>query len=143
MSRRAQVSRRLVFFRLSAETSQYNPNKIQSALIQSRDEEKSMRVLLHQLLNERTGHVGRHLQIAMDQRAIVQDRLGSVQGGNVRTLEEFPDRNLLAPEQRLLHGGHPVGRSEEHTSELQSLRHLVCRLLLEKKKNTSKQIVDH
>src|SRR5262245_64709516 len=26
-----------------------------------------------------------------------------------------------------------LGRSEEHTSELQSLRHLVCRLLLEKK----------
>src|SRR5438045_5393911 len=26
-------------------------------------------------------------------------------------------------------------RSEEHTSELQSLRHLVCRLLLEKKKH--------
>src|SRR5262245_64754011 len=26
-----------------------------------------------------------------------------------------------------------AGRSEEHTSELQSLRHLVCRLLLEKK----------
>src|ERR1039458_5446093 len=37
------------------------------------------------------------------------------------------------------HGGSaPAGRgswrSEEHTSELQSLRHLVCRLLLEKKK---------
>src|ERR1035438_6369708 len=28
----------------------------------------------------------------------------------------------------------PRQRSEEHTSELQSLRHLVCRLLLEKKK---------
>src|SRR5258705_5079402 len=28
----------------------------------------------------------------------------------------------------------PLERSEEHTSELQSLRHLVCRLLLEKKK---------
>src|SRR2546425_8989631 len=27
-------------------------------------------------------------------------------------------------------------RSEEHTSELQSLAYLVCRLLLEKKKNT-------
>src|SRR5438045_4340319 len=27
-----------------------------------------------------------------------------------------------------------IKRSEEHTSELQSLRHLVCRLLLEKKK---------
>src|SRR5258705_3934826 len=31
-------------------------------------------------------------------------------------------------------------RSEEHTSELQSLRHLVCRLLLEKKKNTHRTI---
>src|SRR5258705_3845053 len=30
-----------------------------------------------------------------------------------------------------------ASRSEEHTSELQSLRHLVCRLLLEKKKNYS------
>src|SRR5438045_4911182 len=29
----------------------------------------------------------------------------------------------------------PIARSEEHTSELQSLRHLVCRLLLEKKNN--------
>src|SRR3989442_8867753 len=30
----------------------------------------------------------------------------------------------------------PLDRSEEHTSELQSRPHLVCRLLLEKKKNT-------
>src|SRR2546422_3500437 len=30
----------------------------------------------------------------------------------------------------------PTTRSEEHTSELQSRLHLVCRLLLEKKKNT-------
>src|SRR5258708_18462576 len=30
-----------------------------------------------------------------------------------------------------------LGRSEEHTSELQSPDHLVCRLLLEKKKNTA------
>src|SRR5262245_58773711 len=30
-----------------------------------------------------------------------------------------------------------VNRSEEHTSELQSLRHLVCRLLLEKNKKTN------
>src|SRR5205814_8330530 len=29
-------------------------------------------------------------------------------------------------------------RSEEHTSELQSLRHLVCRLLLEKKKKAAR-----
>src|SRR2546429_7188800 len=32
-------------------------------------------------------------------------------------------------------------RSEEHTSELQSRLHLVCRLLLEKKKNTATHIV--
>src|SRR2546425_8211087 len=31
----------------------------------------------------------------------------------------------------------PERRSEEHTSELQSLAYLVCRLLLEKKKNKS------
>src|SRR5205814_9755662 len=36
---------------------------------------------------------------------------------------------------RALHAHLPARqRSEEHTSELQSLRHLVCRLLLEKKK---------
>src|ERR1039458_3335056 len=31
-------------------------------------------------------------------------------------------------------------RSEEHTSELQSLRHLVCRLLLEKKKPLARTV---
>src|SRR5687767_15461163 len=34
-----------------------------------------------------------------------------------------------------------LSRSEEHTSELQSLAYLVCRLLLEKKKNTSNRTV--
>src|SRR2546425_3664617 len=33
------------------------------------------------------------------------------------------------------------GRSEEHTSELQSLAYLVCRLLLEKKKNYTNSVV--
>src|ERR1039458_4664596 len=33
-------------------------------------------------------------------------------------------------------------RSEEHTSELQSLRHLVCRLLLEKKKKKNTDKID-
>src|SRR6266511_5904788 len=31
----------------------------------------------------------------------------------------------------------PAARSEEHTSELQSRENIVCRLLLEKKKNTN------
>src|SRR5687767_15183144 len=36
-------------------------------------------------------------------------------------------------------GDAKAGRSEEHTSELQSLAYLVCRLLLEKKKKKEKR----
>src|SRR3712207_6996548 len=46
----------------------------------------------------------------------------------------------LVHERRLREGvgeGPLVGRSEEHTSELQSRQYLVCRLLLEKKKKTN------
>src|SRR5438045_7594865 len=43
-------------------------------------------------------------------------------------------RGAAAPEL----SGRTHARSEEHTSELQSLRHLVCRLLLEKKKKNIK-----
>src|SRR5947199_7201477 len=62
-----------------------------------------------------------------------------------------PPRSTLFPYTTLFRSGPLIGalaqevadaschseafpRSEEHTSELQSLRHLVCRLLLEKKK---------
>src|ERR1035441_10756109 len=57
----------------------------------------------------------------------------------------LPAGELLKPENLTLvewpvnmplQGAFSKIRSEEHTSELQSLRHLVCRLLLEKKKNT-------
>src|SRR5438876_5982781 len=41
---------------------------------------------------------------------------------------------LVAQENKILSAQLPL-RSEEHTSELQSPVHLVCRLLLEKKKN--------
>src|SRR3712207_7724262 len=58
------------------------------------------------------------------------DRGGRLHGGarrrGVRGLEPL----------RALDGGdHHARRSEEHTSELQSRQYLVCRLLLEKKKN--------
>src|SRR3712207_8951544 len=39
--------------------------------------------------------------------------------------------------------GAPVQRSEEHTSELQSRQYLVCRLLLEKKKNNLSSQFSH
>src|ERR1035438_74356 len=57
----------------------------------------------------------------------------------------FPYTTLFRSEGDSVHPAAPVhlrlthlatNRSEEHTSELQSLRHLVCRLLLEKKKAT-------
>src|SRR5262245_46005971 len=58
-------------------------------------------------------------------------RLGDEGAERVVVLGVRENRDLLA-----MHVGRHAGeaRSEEHTSELQSLRHLVCRLLLEKKK---------
>src|SRR5436305_4545866 len=52
--------------------------------------------------------------------------------------EQVSDKRIrrphLGPRLGLFAMGAEVGRSEEHTSELQSRPHLVCRLLLEKKK---------
>src|SRR2546425_2587152 len=55
--------------------------------------------------------------------------------GTLAGLRGTPLRSDFAAEtSRLLSS---ASRSEEHTSELQSLAYLVCRLLLEKKKNKS------
>src|SRR5262245_64239017 len=52
------------------------------------------------------------------------------------------DQNLDGPGHAVRNSRHlQRRRSEEHTSELQSLRHLVCRLLLEKK--TGHRIPEH
>src|SRR2546422_3903175 len=50
------------------------------------------------------------------------ERLGIAEGDRVRLRSAAGEATV------------PVTRSEEHTSELQSRLHLVCRLLLEKKK---------
>src|SRR3712207_6852132 len=50
-----------------------------------------------------------------------------------RQLAQLRAEPLLVRQQR----GAQLGRSEEHTSELQSRQYLVCRLLLEKKKKDS------
>src|SRR5438045_6442525 len=47
---------------------------------------------------------------------------------------EIPGQEEQFAEKALLRLTKPQFRSEEHASELQSLRHLVCRLLLAKKK---------
>src|SRR5699024_88010 len=74
-------------------------------------------------------------------------RPGTLAGpaGPGRAVRDLPPRPVLLDPLRLLRLqhlhrrgaglGHLAGRSEEHTSELQSRFDLVCRLLLEKKKN--------
>src|SRR5690606_40993482 len=48
---------------------------------------------------------------------------------------------VTTPEMRVMHiGERSIARSEEHTSELQSRENLVCRLLLEKKKDRYKSV---
>src|SRR2546422_3940421 len=75
----------------------------------------------------------------------VQDCLTLEGTGQSRALERIyepgqglrldqPSGNLPKEEMRIL-------RSEEHTSELQSRLHLVCRLLLEKKKQQKKKLL--
>src|SRR3989441_8966967 len=80
---------------------------------------------------------------------IAAERDALVPLGRVATPEDMADviAFLLGPDARYVNGhdlvvdggvsGNLLGRlprSEEHTSELQSLAYLVCRLLLEKKK---------
>src|SRR5256714_9902980 len=51
-----------------------------------------------------------------------------------RTMHRFGQIDVLVNNAALYSPLHEQKRSEEHTSELQSLAYLVCRLLLEKKK---------
>src|SRR2546425_7532934 len=82
------------------------------------------------LLIARIGDDGRLHELASERRIV---RLGEgLQPG--RRLQPAPMARALETIAEWL----PViKRSEEHTSELQSLAYLVCRLLLEKKKNSN------
>ena len=58
--------------------------------------------------------------------------LENISGIKAHTIRIWEKRyNLLSPERSKTN----IRRSEEHTSELQSLAYLVCRLLLEKDQN--------
>src|SRR5947199_4574863 len=66
-----------------------------------------------------------------------EDRIwwGSVnQPLDEQSFERLREKVVTSYEAADLYVVDAFARSEEHTSELQSLRHLVCRLLLEKKK---------
>src|SRR2546422_8413699 len=60
----------------------------------------------------------------------------------VANLAEAPRTFLVLYGAAFVCYGAALWRSEEHTSELQSRLHLVCRLLLEKKKKKQKHHVD-
>src|SRR5262249_25763152 len=73
--------------------------------------------------------IGRVLQ----RRGVPKDVIAELE------LESFKRHMLSVPEAERLE----AGRSEEHTSELQSLTNLVCRLLLEKKKKKNTYNTNH
>src|SRR5205809_5221009 len=80
-------------------------------------------------------------------RAVVGAREDDAPALRVRALEPLPAfeayrrRQTLDVEMRDSEDLEIVPRSEEHTSELQSRLHLVCRLLLEKKKYNEDALV--
>src|SRR6266404_6864993 len=85
------------------------------------------------------GHGGGH----MHEAALARQRLVPLRHVLGEIAHECAGVDLAKERGGLAHGdragperldGKPVARSEEHTSELQSLAYLVCRLLLEKKK---------
>src|SRR5258707_9445906 len=69
-------------------------------------------------------------------RAALPDHLLRLPGPGGRVL---PRPRALARQRRP--ADRRVRRSEEHTSELQSRQYLVCRLLLEKKKDAVQQLI--
>src|SRR3712207_8525168 len=82
--------------------------------------------------------VGRAIVVAQDSDGDERARLFRVRLAEPRTMEPLTE----ASPNYYVRGGQVhrdgrwlvYGRSEEHTSELQSRQYLVCRLLLEKKK---------
>src|SRR2546422_2265793 len=96
-----------------------------------------------------TGHAENDFLTGSDARC-THVRLNIYPDGGIARLrvwgEARPDwRRITSTERGAIdlvaveHGGLPLARSEEHTSELQSRLHLVCRLLLEKKKRNKQR----
>src|SRR2546422_4204584 len=69
--------------------------------------------------------------VELPQQAVTQDLVHGRVSRLIMSSTGLPRNRVRPVRTRFL--GNPV-RSEEHTSELQSRLHLVCRLLLEKKK---------
>src|SRR3712207_7287206 len=85
--------------------------------------------LFRSALDELTDEV--EIDHRLQERNQRRARFHLVDLGRLRFLD-LEDQVALPVERRRIR--HDPGRSEEHTSELQSRQYLVCRLLLEKKK---------
>src|SRR3712207_8586991 len=72
---------------------------------------------------------------ALEDATVENGCLWAIPGGHKRGLKSRWLRSPDGPMKFEVYDAEP--RSEEHTSELQSRQYLVCRLLLEKKKETS------
>src|SRR5205823_9141926 len=86
------------------------------------------------LLRRSPNRLSRLLQKSLEPRRLGRSR-GWLKGGG-RVWGQMRKDN---PDSRTPPAARGGTRSEEHTSELQSLAYLVCRLLLEKKKKTNKK----
>src|SRR6266403_2247760 len=85
--------------------------------------------------------LGAEVEASDDIRVLVIEGQGRAfcAGGDLQTIGAAAASDTVAPViGELLHHYH---RSEEHTSELQSRRDLVCRLLLEKKKKNIRRML--
>src|SRR5205823_7061800 len=76
--------------------------------------------------------------VEVTQSKVRRERMGHIElaspTAHIWFLKSLPSRIGLMLDMTLREIEHQSDRSEEHTSELQSLAYLVCRLLLEKKK---------
>src|SRR5437762_8973566 len=93
---------------------------------------------LHSFPTRRSSDLTRRRVLQRRSRHRLQrDPLGHAPASEIRDAGD-PDRRPADG-----HRASRISRSEEHTSELQSPMYLVCRLLLEKKKNTNAPIPEH
>src|SRR5256884_2398594 len=94
-----------------------------------KDKQLRFTALLHHIYNPET------LRVAYF--SLKKEAAPGVDGETWRHYGEELERNLQNLSERLKRGAYRAKRSEEHTSELQSRLHLVCRLLLEKKRHAT------
>src|SRR3712207_8438489 len=88
----------------------------------------------------------RSVDALLERAPTARAQVDAVRGGAAAALEDYArwlEARLPDSEADPRLGEQRFARSEEHTSELQSRQYLVCRLLLEKKKNTLVSITIH